>query len=125
MERFHLASLTCRAVCSTLRKRVRARNCRFSHFRAFDLIMYNNMCSMCTSHRSACCDFPANSQSRYPVSPAQISEMMSHFLKQQGYDHTLASGGELLPTLKSVCGQVSKLRLDGGAMEAQMTNGTW
>ncbi|XP_056899596.1 ATPase PAAT [Takifugu flavidus] len=68
-----------------------------------------------------------NSQSRYPVSPAQISEMMSHLLKQQGCQQTLAAAGELLPALKSVCGQVSKLRLDNGAVETEtrMTNGTW
>lgn len=78
-----------------------------------------------TSPTSVCCDFPADSQGRYSVSPAQISEMMSHFLKSN--DQALASGGELLPTLKSICGQVSKLRLDDAAVETetQMTNGTW
>lgn len=51
--------------------------------------------------------------------------MMSHFLKSN--DQALASGGELLPTLKSICGQVSKLRLDDAAVETetQMTNGAW
>lgn len=97
----------------------------------FNLIIYDNICRICTLHsicaspRWVCCDFPASSQSRCSVSPAQISEMMSHFLKR--HDQTLASGEELLPTLKSICGQVSKLRLDDAAMEteSQMLNGAW
>lgn len=124
-ERFLLAPLTRQGLNSKLRKRVRTQHCCFSH------IIYDNICRICTLHsiytspRSVCCDFPANSQSRYSVSPAQISEMMFHFLKR--HDQTLASGGELLPTLKSICGQVSKLRLDDAAVETetQMTNGTW
>ncbi|XP_076616233.1 ATPase PAAT isoform X1 [Chaetodon auriga] len=63
------------------------------------------------------------------VSHAQLAEMMSHFLKGQGHDQALSSGGELLPVLQSVCGQVTKLRLDDAAAvaekEKQMRNGTW
>uniref|UniRef100_A0A3Q3W3X1 Uncharacterized protein n=1 Tax=Mola mola TaxID=94237 RepID=A0A3Q3W3X1_MOLML len=54
----------------------------------------------------------------------QLAEMMSHFLKGQGRDQVLSSGGELLPVLQSVCGQVTKLRLDDAAeTEKKMRNG--
>lgn len=63
------------------------------------------------------------------MSHGQLAEMMSHFLKGQGHDQALSSGVELLPMLQSVCGQVTKLRLDDAAAvaetEKKMRNGTW
>ncbi|XP_041818873.1 ATPase PAAT [Chelmon rostratus] len=63
------------------------------------------------------------------MSHDQLAEMMSHFLKGQGHDQALRSGPDLLPVLQSVCGQVTKLRLDDAAAvaekEKQMRNGTW
>lgn len=61
------------------------------------------------------------------MSHAHLAEMMSHFLKGQGHEQVLSSGPELLPMLQSVCGQVTKLRLDDAAAEKerQMRNGTW
>lgn len=55
-----------------------------------------------------------------PVSPAQVTEMMSHFLKGQG--QMLSSTPDLLPMLQSVCGQVTQLRLES---EKQLRNGSW
>ncbi|XP_030019288.1 uncharacterized protein C10orf88 homolog isoform X2 [Sphaeramia orbicularis] len=55
-----------------------------------------------------------------PVSPAQLTEMMSHLLKGQG--QMLSSAPDLLPVLQSVCGQVTQLRLDS---EKQLRNGSW
>ncbi|XP_035520904.1 ATPase PAAT [Morone saxatilis] len=71
-----------------------------------------------------------SSESRGPVSHAQLAEMMSHFLKGQGHERALSSSGpEFLPMLQSVCGQVTKLRLDDAAAvaekEEKMRNGTW
>ncbi|XP_044035450.1 ATPase PAAT [Siniperca chuatsi] len=70
-----------------------------------------------------------SSKSRDPVSHAQLADMMSHFLKGHGHGQALSSGPELLPMLQSVCGQVTKLRLDDAAAEAEkekkMRNGTW
>lgn len=67
--------------------------------------------------------------SHVSVSHDQLAEMMSHFLKGQGHDQALRSGPDLLPVLQSVCGQVTKLRLDDAAAvaekEKQMRNGTW
>lgn len=61
------------------------------------------------------------------MSHAHLAEMMSHFLKGQGPETALSSGPELLPMLQSVCGQVTKLRLDDAAAEKekQMRNSTW
>lgn len=63
------------------------------------------------------------------MSHAQLAEMMSHFLNGRGHDQALSSGVELLPMLQSVCGQVTKLRLDDAAAvaeaEKKMRNGTW
>lgn len=63
------------------------------------------------------------------MSHAQLADMMSHFLKGQGHGQALTSGPELLPMLQSICGQVTKLRLDDAAVEAEkekeMRNGTW
>lgn len=56
-------------------------------------------------------------ENRGPLSHAQLADMMSHFLKGQGCD--------LLPMLQGVCGQVTKLRLDGVAVEEKMRNGSW
>ncbi|XP_032357752.1 ATPase PAAT [Etheostoma spectabile] len=65
-----------------------------------------------------------SSESGGPVSHAQMAEMMSHFLKGQG--RGLSSGPELLPMLQSLCGQVTKLRLDDATVKEKMTrNGTW
>lgn len=54
---------------------------------------------------------------------------MSHFLKGQGSGEAFNSGPELLPMLQSVCGQVTKLRLDDAAVvaekEKKMMNGNW
>lgn len=67
--------------------------------------------------------------SESPVSHAQLTEMMSLFLKGQGHDQMLNSRPELLPMLQNVCGQVAKLRLDDAAAvaenEKKMRNGTW
>lgn len=72
---------------------------------------------------------PASSECRSPVSHTQLAELMSQLLKGQGHDQALSSGVELLPVLQSVCGQVTKLRLDEAAAvaetEEQMRNGTW
>ncbi|XP_034715895.1 ATPase PAAT [Etheostoma cragini] len=65
-----------------------------------------------------------SSESGGPVSHAQMAEMMSHFLKGQG--RGLSSGPELLPMLQSLCGQVTKLRLDDPTDKEKMTrNGPW
>ncbi|XP_078135413.1 ATPase PAAT [Sander vitreus] len=67
-----------------------------------------------------------SSESGGPVSHAQMAEMMSHFLKGQGRGQASSSGPELLPMLQSLCGQVTKLRLDDAAeKEKMMRNGTW
>lgn len=50
------------------------------------------------------------------LSHAAVTDMMSHILKGQG--------GNLLPVLQGVCGQVTKLRLDDAA-EEKMRNGSW
>ncbi|KAF1373484.1 hypothetical protein PFLUV_G00239340 [Perca fluviatilis] len=60
------------------------------------------------------------------MSHAQMAEMMSHFLKGQGRGQAQSPGPELLPMLQSLCGQVTKLRLDDAAeKEKMMRNGTW
>ncbi|KAM6963513.1 ATPase PAAT [Tautogolabrus adspersus] len=60
---------------------------------------------------------------------AQLAEMMSHFLNAQGCEQVSNSGPEFLPMLQSVCGQVTKLRLDDAAAmaekEEKMRNGSW
>ncbi|XP_070783513.1 ATPase PAAT [Enoplosus armatus] len=70
-----------------------------------------------------------SSESRGPVCHAQLADMMSHFLKGHGHGQALSSGPELLPMLQSVCGQVTKLRLDDAAAvadkENKMRNGSW
>ncbi|KAK2820138.1 hypothetical protein Q5P01_023097 [Channa striata] len=70
-----------------------------------------------------------NSESRGPVSRAQLAKMMSHFLTVQGQGPALSSDHELLPMLQSLCGQVTQLRLDDVAeaaeREKKMRNGTW
>ncbi|KAM8729462.1 ATPase PAAT [Acanthopagrus schlegelii] len=70
-----------------------------------------------------------NSESRATTSHAQLAEMMSHFMKGQGRDQVIGSDPELLPMLQSLCGQVTKLRLDDAAAvaekEKKMRNGTW
>ncbi|XP_069573689.1 ATPase PAAT isoform X2 [Brachyistius frenatus] len=65
-----------------------------------------------------------------PTSPAQLAEMMSHFLKGGGRGQML--GPEMLPVLQSVCGQVTRLRLDDAAAEKEKEekekearNGSW
>lgn len=70
-----------------------------------------------------------SSENGGPVSHAQLAEMMSHFLKGQGPGEAMSSGPELLPVLQSLCGQVTKLRLDDAAALAEkekvMRNGAW
>ncbi|XP_060889341.1 ATPase PAAT [Labrus mixtus] len=60
---------------------------------------------------------------------AQLAEMMSHFLNAQGREQASSSGPEFLPMLQSVCGQVTKLRLDDAAAmaekEEELRNGSW
>lgn len=58
----------------------------------------------------------ARSESAGPLSRDELTDMMSHILKGQG--------GDLLPVLQGVCGQVTKLRLDDAA-EEKMRNGSW
>ncbi|XP_059180149.1 ATPase PAAT [Centropristis striata] len=69
-----------------------------------------------------------------PVSHAQLAQMMAHFLKgpqgpHEGPQQVLGPGPELLPMLQSLCGQVTKLRLDDAAAlaekEKMMKNGSW
>ncbi|XP_043959421.1 ATPase PAAT isoform X1 [Gambusia affinis] len=68
----------------------------------------------------------ASSDNGEPVNHTQVEEIMSHFLK--GRSHGQALSPELLPMLQSVCGQVTKLRLDNTAAalerEKKMRNGT-
>lgn len=61
------------------------------------------------------------------MSYTQLTEMLSHFLKEQGVNQGFGSGSELLPMLQNVCGQVTQLRLDDAAAEKEkmMRNGTW
>lgn len=61
------------------------------------------------------------------MSYTQLTEMLSHFLKEQGVNQVFGSGPELLPMLQNVCGQVTQLRLDDAAAEKEkmMRNGTW
>ncbi|XP_045925300.1 ATPase PAAT [Micropterus dolomieu] len=70
-----------------------------------------------------------SSESRGPVNHAQLADMMSQFLKGHGHGQALSSGPEFLPMLQSVCGQVTKLRLDDATAVAEkeknMRNGTW
>lgn len=71
----------------------------------------------------------ASSELRGSVSHAQLTEMMSHFLNAQGHEQALSPSSEFLPMLQSVCGQVTKLRLDDAAVMAEkekmMRNGSW
>lgn len=71
----------------------------------------------------------ASSELRGSVSHAQLTEMMSHFLNAQGKEQALSPSSEFLPMLQSVCGQVTKLRLDDAAVMAEkekmMRNGSW
>ncbi|KAJ0060698.1 hypothetical protein NL108_017232, partial [Boleophthalmus pectinirostris] len=66
--------------------------------------------------------FPESSESRSPVSPAHISEMMSQLLKGRG--QALDSAPDLLPVLQSVCGHVTQLRLDNAAALKEINDGT-
>lgn len=72
---------------------------------------------------------PASSELRGSVNHAQLTEMMSHFLNAQGKEQALSPSSEFLPMLQSVCGQVTKLRLDDAAVMAEkekmMRNGSW
>ncbi|XP_038130346.1 ATPase PAAT [Cyprinodon tularosa] len=56
------------------------------------------------------CSQTMSSENGGPVNPAQLEEMMSHFLKGRGQGQAL--NPDLLPLLQSVCGQVTQLRLD-------------
>lgn len=73
-----------------------------------------------------------SSESGGPVSHAQLANMVSHFLKGPGTGQASGSGPsgpELLPILQSLCGQVTKLRLDDATAlaekEKMMGNGSW
>lgn len=66
------------------------------------------------------------------MSHAQLADMVSHFLKGPGPGQASGpgpSGPELLPILQSLCGQVTKLRLDDATAlaekEKMMRNGSW
>uniref|UniRef100_A0A3B3Z8V9 Uncharacterized protein n=1 Tax=Periophthalmus magnuspinnatus TaxID=409849 RepID=A0A3B3Z8V9_9GOBI len=63
-----------------------------------------------------------SSESRSPVSPAHITEMMSQLMK--GHGQALDSAPDLLPVLQSVCGHVTQLRLDNAAALKEINNGT-
>ncbi|XP_041671651.1 ATPase PAAT [Cheilinus undulatus] len=84
-----------------------------------------------TSDSSASSDTQSkvSAEPRGPISHAQLTQMMSHFLNAQGNDQALSPSPEFLPMLQSVCGQVTKLRLDDAALmaekEKEMTNGSW
>lgn len=69
---------------------------------------------------------PAHGRGEGSASHAQLAEMMSLLLNGQGPGPT--PGPELLPMLQSVCGQVTKLRLDTSAAlaeEKKLSNGSW
>uniref|UniRef100_A0A8C2WWA1 Uncharacterized protein n=1 Tax=Cyclopterus lumpus TaxID=8103 RepID=A0A8C2WWA1_CYCLU len=55
------------------------------------------------------------------ASGAQLAEMMSRLLR--GHGQAATSGPELLPVLQSLCGQVTKLRLDDGGGEGEGEGG--
>lgn len=54
-----------------------------------------------------------SSESRSPVSPAHVTEMMSQLMRGRGPG--LGSAPDLLPVLQSVCGHVTQLRHDNAA----------
>ncbi|XP_031699088.1 ATPase PAAT [Anarrhichthys ocellatus] len=70
-----------------------------------------------------------SSETGGPASHAQLAEMMSNLLKGQGPGQAAGSGPELLPILQSLCGQVTKLRLEDATAlaekEKMMRNGSW
>ncbi|XP_020783482.2 ATPase PAAT [Boleophthalmus pectinirostris] len=74
------------------------------------------------SHDSSDSTCSESSESRSPVSPAHISEMMSQLLKGRG--QALDSAPDLLPVLQSVCGHVTQLRLDNAAALKEINDGT-
>ncbi|XP_076005783.1 ATPase PAAT isoform X2 [Genypterus blacodes] len=65
---------------------------------------------------------PVSSENRGPLSGAQLTEMMSHFLNQRDHGMSLSSAPEFLPVLQSVCGQVTQLRLDVAAVAERERN---
>ncbi|XP_068585383.1 ATPase PAAT [Cebidichthys violaceus] len=71
-----------------------------------------------------------SSETGGPASHAQLAEMMSHLLIGWGPGPEAGSAGpELLPVLQSLCGQVTKLRLEDATALAEkektMRNGSW
>jgi len=59
-----------------------------------------------------------------PAGGAQLAELISRLLSGGG--PAAASGPELLPVLQSLCGQVTKLRLDDAEEEEmKKRNGSW
>lgn len=62
-----------------------------------------------------------SSEARSPVSPAHVSEMMSHLMRGRG--QALGSAPDLLPVLQSVCGHVTQLRHDNAAALKELSNG--
>ncbi|XP_024140666.1 ATPase PAAT isoform X2 [Oryzias melastigma] len=67
-----------------------------------------------------------NTENGLPLSPAHLTTVMSDLLKQQGCGEVLSP--DLLPVLQSVCGQVTRLRLDSAPAaerESELRNGCW
>ncbi|CAL1599548.1 unnamed protein product [Knipowitschia caucasica] len=67
------------------------------------------------SHDSSDSTCSESSDSRSPVSPAHITEMMSQLMK--GCGQAPGSAPDLLPVLQSVCGHVTQLRIDNEALQ--------
>ncbi|KAK7918731.1 hypothetical protein WMY93_010015 [Mugilogobius chulae] len=65
------------------------------------------------SHDSSDSTCSESSESRSPVSPAHVTEMMSQLMRGRG--QAPDSAPDLLPVLQSVCGHVTQLRLDNAA----------
>ncbi|XP_078793833.1 ATPase PAAT isoform X1 [Oryzias latipes] len=67
-----------------------------------------------------------NTEHGVPLSPSHLTAVMSDFLKRQGCGEVQSP--DLLPVLQSVCGQVTRLRLDGASAvekENELRNGCW
>uniref|UniRef100_H2MJ93 Si:rp71-19m20.1 n=1 Tax=Oryzias latipes TaxID=8090 RepID=H2MJ93_ORYLA len=60
-----------------------------------------------------CDDSSDSSKHGVPLSPSHLTAVMSDFLKRQGCGEVQSP--DLLPVLQSVCGQVTRLRLDGAS----------
>ncbi|RVE60032.1 hypothetical protein OJAV_G00194930 [Oryzias javanicus] len=65
-----------------------------------------------------------NTENGLPLSSAHLTTIMSDLMKRQGCGEVLSP--DLLPVLQSVCGQVTRLRLDGAPAaerESELRNG--